>query len=256
MKLMKRFLFLCSAFFTQDKALGEEQRIFLEKYKDAIQGYTMKGNEKGWKNCDILSADTYLNGKQPQFSVGLDKLKTLDIRSTFTSSSCLLVSYHVGGMQSLENLIDFGWAAIQHIRLALVVKMKSGITLNMISNTTKLPFMIAAELEEGREQFLCPIIGVVKPILEENVCNPSYVSYKEKVLRVTFMGNPPQFILTNAEAGQFDGVDIRLMRILEKYLNFRGEIIMPKSFLDAEIKVCLHVIIIRADNNHNYLCFS
>ena len=70
------------------------------------------------------------------------------------------------------------------------------------------------------------------------------------------MGNPPQFILTNAEAGQFDGVDIRLMRILEKYLNFRGEIIMPKSFLDAEIKVCLHVIIIRADDNHTYLCFS
>ena len=247
MKVMKVLLFLGMAFLLLDKALGGKLRLFLDKYKDEIQQYTMAGHEKGWTYCDILSADPFSNEDQPQISMDLDKIETLNVESNFAFSNCLLVSYHISSLVSLEKLIDFGRAAIQHTRLALVVKLNSGITLNMIANTTKLPFMIAAELSKGREQFLCPIVGVSDPILEENVCNLSYASYKGKRLHVTFMGSAPNFILTNATTGHFDGTGIRLMRVLERQLNFRGEIIMPKSVLDAFTKVCHYLIYIKAD---------
>ena len=240
MKLMKFLSFLGAALLLHDTTLGEEQGNFFEKYKDEIQEYTMTGQEKGWKQCDILSADPFSNKDQPQISVDLDKLQTLNVGSNFAFSNCLIVSYDVSSLVNLETLIDFGWAAIQRVRMALVVKMNSGITLDMITNTTKLPFLIAAELSEGKEQFLCPIVGALNPILEENMCNPSYASYKEKRLRVTFMGNAPYFIPTND--GQIDGTDIRMTRILEKKLNFRAEIIKAQSHLDAMIKVCNYFI--------------
>ena len=249
MRHMKVFLFLGLAFLLIDKALGGGLKLFFDKYREIVQEYTMTGHEQGWTYCDILSADPLANGHQPQISVDLEKIQTLNARSNFAFSNCLVVSYHLNSLFSLEKLIDFGWAAIQHIRLALVVKMNSGITLNMIANTTRLPFLIAAELEDGREQFLCPVVGVSDPILEENVCNPSFASYRGKTLRVTFMGLPPNFIVTNATTGLFDGADIRLMRILERHLNFRGEIIMPKSHSDAFIKVCHYLLSMQADNN-------
>ena len=232
---MKFLCFLGVAFLLQQKTLGEEERMFLEKYKDKIQEYIMTGHEKGQTYCDILSAGPFSIKDQPQISMDLDKIQTLNTRPNFAFSNCLLVSYHISSLVSLEKLIDFGWVAIQYIRLALVVKMNSGITLNMIANTTKLPFIIAAELSKGREQFLCPVVGALSPKLEEDMCNPSYASYKGRRLRVNFIGMPPYFIPTNA--GQFDGTDIRLMRILENKLNFRGEIIAAKSNLDALMKV-------------------
>lgn len=235
MRLTNNLFFLGVIFLLKQKTYGRKQRMFLEKYKDEIQKYIMAGHEKGWTHCDILSADSFSNEDQPQISMELDKIKTLNVGSIYAFSNCLLVSYHVSSLFSLENLIDFGKAAIQHIRLALVVKMDSGITLNMIANTTKLPFMIAAEIASGREQFLCPVVGEVNPKLEEDMCNPSYTSYKKRKLRVTCMGFPPYFIQTNAD--QFDGIDIRLMRILENKLNFRAEIIAGQSHMDPEIKV-------------------
>ena len=238
MKHMKVFLFLGLAFLLIDKALGGRLRLFFDKYMDEIQEYTMTGHEKGWTYCDILSANPFANKDQPQISMDLEKIQTLNARANFAFSNCLILSYSVNNLFSLEKLLHFGRAAIQHIRLALVIKLNSGITLNMISNSTKLPFMIAAELSNGREQFLCPIVGVSDPILEENVCNPTYTSYKGKRLRITFMGSPPYYIPTNSTTGQFDGTDIRLMRILERQLNFRGKIIMPQSHSDAFIMVC------------------
>ena len=253
MNLIKVFSFLGAASLLQDKTVGEEQGNFLEKYRNEIQEYTMAGHEKGWKHCDILSADPFSNKDLPRISVDLDKIQTLNVRSNFAFSNCLIVSYDVSSLVSLEKLIDFGRAAIEHKRLALVVKMKSGLTLDMITNTTKLPFMIAAELSKGKEQFLCPVVGALRPILEENICNPSYASYKGKRLRVTFMGNAPYFIPIND--GLIDGTDIKMIRILEKKLNFRSEIIVAQSHLDAMIKVCNHFISKKAYDNSNPLFY-
>ena len=105
----------------------------------------------------------------------------------------------------------------------------------MITNTTKLPFLIAAKLEQDKEQFLCPVVGEIKPLLEDKMCNPSYASYKNKRLNVALLGIPPYFMLT--KTGQIDGTDIRLMRILEQKLNFKADIIIPQSYVDAEFMV-------------------
>ena len=184
MKLVRAFLLLEWVLILSDISRGEDQEMFLDKYKDEIQEYIMTGHEKGWNNCDIMSAsaNTFSQEGQTKISMELDKIQTLNIKSAFASSSCLLVSYHVRSMDSFSTLLDFGWAAIQHIRLALVVKMNSGINLDMLSNTTKLPFLIAADLEEDKEQFICPIVGKMNPLRQEHMCKLSYVSYKKKRL--------------------------------------------------------------------------
>ena len=109
--------------------------------------------------------------------------------------------------------------------------------MNLIGSFTKLPFLIAADLKkEGKEQLLCPIVGEMTPLIEEDMCNPSYISYRNKILRVALIGIPPNFIVTNT--GKFDGTDVRLMALLEQKLNFRGKIVVPQSFLDVDVKVC------------------
>ena len=239
MKLVRALLLLEWVLLLSDISLGKDQERFLDKYKDKIQEYIMTGHEKGWNNCDIMSSstNTLSHEGQTKISMDLDKIKTLNFKSTFASSSCLLVSYHVRSMDSFSTLLDFGWAAIQHIRLALMVKINSKINLDMLSNTTKLPFLIAAYLEKGKEQFICPIVGKQNPLLQEKMCKLSYVSYKEKRLRIALVGIPPHFIFTND--GIIEGTNIRMMRILEQKLSFTAEIIVPDSFLASETKVCL-----------------
>ena len=97
-------------------------------------------------------------------------------------------------MKSLLALVEFGQRAIQHKRIALVVKLGSGVTLNDIGNTHKLSFLVAAELDNEEEQFLCPVIGQSEPWRQQSMCNESYVSIKDKVLRVGMVGHWPWFV--------------------------------------------------------------
>ena len=98
--------------------------------------------------------------------------------------------YKVDSIKSLLALVEFGRRAIQHKRIALVVKLGS-VTLSDIENMHTLPFLIAAELENGEEQFLCPVIGQPEPWGQQSMCKESYVSTIDKVLRVGIMGTPP-----------------------------------------------------------------
>ena len=115
--------------------------------------------------------------------------------------------------------------------------MNSGINLDMLSNTTKLPFLIAADLEEGKEKFICPTVGKRTPLRQEKMCKLSYVSYKEKRLRIALLGIPPHFIFTHD--GIIEGTNIRMMRILQQKLSFTAEINVPDSFLDSVAQVCM-----------------
>ena len=99
--------------------------------------------------------------------------------------------YKVNSIKSLLALVGFGRRAIQHKRITLVVKLGMGVTLSDIENTHKVPFLIAAELENGEEQFLCPVIGQPEPWGQQSMCKESYVSTIDKVLRVGIMGTPP-----------------------------------------------------------------
>ena len=216
------------------RALGQQPSTFMGKYKEEIQKYLMTGHEQGWQHCDILTEKPSLQGV-PQISMSLNKIKALNIKSAFAFSQCLLIKYHISSEASLSALLDFGLEAIQQVRLALVVQMKSGITLDMIQNTTKIPFLIAAELEHGKEQFLCPFLGEIEPRLEQDLCKGSYVSYKNKKLRIVLGGLMPDFMRTSN--GTIEGTGIRLIKMLANQLNFLPQVIIPDSMGAAEYLV-------------------
>ena len=238
MRLLKVFLVPLGALLFSDGTLGQ-QGMFLEKYGTQIQNYIMTGHAGGWQNCDILSANTFSAEGTPQVSMDLGKINAMNIKSAFAFSQCVLVNYHVGGIADLQALIDFGWAAIDHVRIALVLNMGSGITLDMVTNTTKLPFLVAAELRQAKEQFLCPVVGEMEPRLEQTICKPSHVSYNNKTLRISQLGTPPDFISTS---NGLDGINIRMMKILEDKLNFMSKIVVPKGFVVADELVCKAIL--------------
>ena len=233
MKHLIDFLFILGALLLPGLSLGKEQSMVLQKYKKAIHKYIMTGHEIGWKPCDILS-DRFSYEGTPHLSMELEKLKRLDTRSTFAPSNCLLVIYHVSDKASLSALLDFGWATISHLRLALVMKMDPGITLEMSTNITKLPFLVAAESNHGKVmQFLCPVIGEMESRLEPNICKTSYVSYKNRALRVGIWGLEPYVV--NANVGH--GIDYRMLTMLAERLKFSPKIIPSSSSLDSVERV-------------------
>ena len=211
-------------------AIGKH--LFLDKYSKVIQDYVMIGHEEGrWSYCDILSEESSYNEKAPQISMGLKEMKTLNIKLAFASSRCMLFNYNVRTKEDLFTLLEIGWSAINHIRLALILKISSGISLAMTNwNNTNLPFMIAAALDNDNEQFLCPVLGEDKPRLQESMCESSYSHYEEKLLKIGIVGINPYFMST---ANGIDGTDMRLIPLLEKALSFRAEVIPMNSFRAA-----------------------
>ena len=215
---------------------GQEQIVFLGKYKEPIQNYIMTGHEKGWKDCDILSVNTVSHGDTPQFSMEVDKIENLIKKSALAFSNCLLINYEVDSKASLSALLNFGWAAINHVRLALVLKLDSGFTVEFAANTTKLPFLVATKSGPSREHFLCPVMGDIGPWLEKEMCKSSFLSYRNKKLRITHLGVPPDFLITTN--GDLDGTNIRIMKILEDKFQFRSKTMIAKSFKDGGDLVC------------------
>ena len=236
MKHLMSYLLPLGTLLLSDTSLGQKQNMFLLKYKEPIQNYIMTGHDKGWKQCDYLSDGITYEGA-PHIAMELDKIKTLDTKSTFASSHCLLVTYHVGSNASLSSLLEFGRKTFFQKRLALVLKLDSGITLDMATNVTKLPFLVAAESTLGKVQFLCPVVGERDLRLEQKMCKPSYNSYKNTPLRVCITGIPPY---VNYDGK--DGIDLRLLTYLAQRLNVNPKIIYPPSFEATSHMVCsLHL---------------
>ena len=182
------FLFLCG----QSASRRGQKNIFLTKHRSDIETYIMTGYGQGWKNCDLIQTDSQQSSSSdetPLYRMDIKILHTSDILTTFSSSTCLLILAAVNNNQSMSNLIHFGWSVVQRKRLALVLKLTKGMTLSMAPNTTKLPFLIAAQVGE-KEQFLCPIVGESNPHLQDIKCNLSYTSYNDKTLRVGTFGGP------------------------------------------------------------------
>ena len=211
-----------------DMAVGQQKHTFMKKYMNAIQEYIMTGHEKGWDHCDVLSSNPTSEG-DPQMSMNLEKIETLNLKSAFKNSHCLLVHYDVSSESSLSTLIEFGWNTVNYVRLALVMEMHSSITLHMVKNTSNLPFLVAAVTEYGREQFLCPMVGEMSPRIENEMCNPSYLDYKNKTLRIGLTGLPPDFI--RFPDGKIEGVNIRMMRMISERLKFTPKISLAEKLL-------------------------
>ena len=165
--------------------------LFLAEHKTAIEEYIMAGHGDGWKHCDILSTsleEAGFNEDIPHFAITIEKLLTINLGPVISSAHCLLALYEVNNLQQLASIIKFGWKAIKYKRIALILKMGSGLTLDRAINRTKLPFLVAAEMEHGEEQFICPLIGEDEPILLEHMCKKSYVSLERKTLRIGIVG--------------------------------------------------------------------
>ena len=170
---------------------NEVHGLGLHKHTTAIQEYIMAGYGDGWKHCDILSANPEEAGFDediPHFAITLKKLLTIDIGSTLSSSNCILALYEVKTPQNLASIMEFGWKAIQYKRIALILKMSSGMTPYHTINTTGLPFLVAAEMENEEDLFICPLIGEVEPLLQAHMCEKSYISLEKKTLRIGMVG--------------------------------------------------------------------
>ena len=220
------------------RILLPSERVYgqiLTKYKDQIQNYMMTGYESRWHHCDMLSANSFFYEDSPQITMDLDKIQTLNLKSTFAYSTCLLVHYDVSSKASLSALLEFGWKAINHVRLALLLHMTSGITLEMATNSSNLPYLVAAQLQDGKEQFLCPVVGEVHPRLGQQMCRKSYLHYKNKILRIGLMGILPDFVMTST--GSIDGTNIKLIKMLVERLRFTPDIILAPSFNAASNQV-------------------
>ena len=258
-KIMEAFYFmLClGVFLLADFTYGQEHIMFLSNHHKSIESYIMNGyGNRSSYQCDVLydnAREDIIEGRA-QFVMGLNEIEHFDLSSNLVSSQCLLVSVEVNKNESLAALVKFGWTVVQHKRVALVMKMSSGINLNMSTNITKLPFLVAAELTDGSEQFLCPVVGMPQPYLQHSMCDHEHISYKKKVVRVSIIGVPPYLygkthdsiisnfrkshvvLKNNIYAGTtngLDGADIRLLYLLSDKLNFEFNITVPTSFTDS-----------------------
>ena len=191
MEVDKCKVVLCLAVLWSSAANGSGLDLFVAKYGKEIQDYIMAGYGNFWNNCDLMSynvKDAGFNAVTPQFAITLDRLSTIDIGSHMSSTNCLLAAYQVDNLQNLASVIEFGWKAIQYKRVALILKLGSGLTLDHAMNVTKLPFPIAAETENGGEQFICPFIGQDIPIFQHHMCKRQYILMKKKLLRIGMVG--------------------------------------------------------------------
>ena len=205
----------------------------LTKHKEAILNYMMTGFENKWQHCDRLSDNSYYSDNEPQITMSLDKIHMLNLKASFAYTTCLLVHYDVSSRASLSALLEFGRKAINHVRLAIVITMRSGMTLEMANYTSNLPYLVAAQLDDGKEQFLCPVVGEVKPQFGQVMCRQSFISYKNKKLRIGATGVPPEFFIST-NSGVFDekttdGTSVRLIRMLAEKLKFSPILSLPAT---------------------------
>ena len=207
----------------------------ISKYKEELQNYMMAGYENKWWHCDLLSESSHYSEDEPQIIMDLDNIGKMNVKSTLAYSTCMLVHYTVSDNESLSALLKLGQKLISHVRMALVITMRSGITLEMATNTSNLPYLVAAESHDGKEQFLCPVVGEVKPRLRQEMCRKSYIDYKGKTLRIGLMGILPDFVMTST--GGIDGTNIGLIKMLAKGLRFTPDIILAASFNAASNQV-------------------
>ena len=195
----------------------------LLKHKEAIQNYMMAGYESKWQHCDRLSDNSYYSENEPQITMNLDEIRTLNLKAAFAYSTCLLVHYEVSSRASLSALFEFGRKAINHVRLAIVMTTRSGITLEMANDTSNLPYLVGAQLDNGKEQFLCPVVGEVKPHFGQSMCKKSFITYKNRKIRYGLIGIPPDVVFTKRYDGRYDeitidGTSARLMKMLAEKL--------------------------------------
>ena len=200
---------------------GQHLDLFLAKHRNAIEAYIMTGYGDGWKHCDLLSlGSTYqsLPGDAANFQMNSKTMRTFDISSSFSSSYCLILRTQVNNTRTLADMVEFGWTAIQHKRLGMVMTLENNVTMEGLKNISKLPFPIAAQLDKDKEKFLCPVVGKLYPIVQSFMCPQSFTIYKGKHIRVTT--NPYSKPYGKSYKKDGKGIDTKLLQLLQNKMIF------------------------------------
>ena len=232
------FCFILLLFSKQ--SLGQNPGTILARHREQIQRYIMAGHGEGWSNCDLISADppetkSGFHCLSTQFVIDFVMLRKLDINSMLSYSHCLLAAYHIKSKEGLSDILQFGERVFRHKRIALILTLEIGVTLRMANEISKIPFLVAAELKRGGEEFLCPIVGRQEPILQDSMCEEKYASYQNKKLRVGIFGVIPHVFIkgnkyTNSVNVGIDGTDYRLIKLLAEKLKFVPDVKIPWTF--------------------------
>ena len=95
---------------------GQEQELtqFFTEHKAEIQDYIMAGHGRDWLDCDVLSLSPLTIGDAPQFMMDFETFDKLDLRSTLSSSHCLLAAYHVESKELREYTSEMKRSAFQY----------------------------------------------------------------------------------------------------------------------------------------------
>ena len=205
---------------------GQDLGQFVAKHKQEIKAHIMAGYGGGWKECDLLAISLLENDMQPdtlQFVMDMASLKAFDIRTSFSNSHCLLITAHVGNQRILDEVIEFGWTAVHHKRLGMALRLGSNVTLDMANNITNLPFIIATQLEGGKEQFLFPSLGGDMPKLQPVMSHEPNRAYSGKPINVGLagVGMFKGIGIFKGADGQLDGLIIRLISLLQRKMKFK-----------------------------------
>ena len=207
---------------------GNDFGSFVSKYKVDVENFIMAGYGGGWDSCDIIAVSPVKpkpSWNVPQLTVDINTLKELDLGSDLLPSYCFLVLAKVKDNATMSAITEFGWTAIKHKRVGMILTLGSDITtLDEARNMRKLPFPIAAHMDSGREQFLCPSVGNQQPLYQHSICEKHLTNYHDKTIRVQLLTEsiPLGFMKENGTVP--DGVDINILKALQKKMGFKIEI--------------------------------
>ena len=206
---------------------GSDLSNFMSKYKGDVEKFIMSGYGGGWEMCDLIVTSPFESNPStdiPNIMGDINLLKTLDIWNILAKSHCLLLLAQAEDNATLTSIIEFGWTAIQHKRVGMMLSLGSNMSLDKGINTTNMPFLIAAQLGRGEEQFLCPTVGNQQAQLQSSMCDQNLALYKGKTIRV---GLSTAFIPYGfkTEKGVPDGVDRRFLEVLQDKMDFDVEVV-------------------------------
>ena len=156
----------------------------------------------------------------------MERIETLDMSSLLSFSSCILIAAKADDHETISKLTQFGRSAVQHKRVAMLLTLGTNITLDAV-NSTKMPYLIGAQLYNGNTQFLCPTPGFYEPIRSSVMCKQDYTSYKGREIKVGFhdFAIPYGYV----RRGKPYGIDSHFIELIQNMKNFTANFTFFKS---------------------------
>ena len=207
---------------------GQDFGTFVAQHAKSIENYIMVGYGEGWKSCDFMSTSkSYQLFNSPNFVMDMDKLGSIDIGSLLSSSTCILIISQASDNETISGVIEFGKSVAQHKRVGMILKLDSNTSLQSV-NSTKIPYLVGAQMEGGKFQFLCPTTGSNRPIMESEMCPQTYTGYKGRYIRVAFHDFARPYGFLN-KSGNPDGIEARFMELVQEQMRFIANFTFFKS---------------------------